>query len=114
MLFGKYSALLLLSLSVFLRAWCSPELDKGKKLYAQHCAECHGASGEGVEDEFSKPLVGDWPIEKLTNYIGKTMPDYDPDEVKGKDAELVSRFIYRASTKNPSSFEKNLESSLPV
>ena len=55
--------------------WSSPELNKGKELYAQYCAECHGQGGEGVEDEFSKPLVGDWPLEKLTDYIGQTMPE---------------------------------------
>ena len=78
MVFGKYSVLLLLSLLVFLRAWCNPEFETGKKLYIQHCAECHGENGEGVEDEFSKPLVGDWPLGKLTDYVSKTMPDYDP------------------------------------
>ena len=87
-------------------AWSSPELNKGKELYAQYCAECHGQGGEGVEDEFSKPLVGDWPLQKLTDYIGKTMPDYDPDEVKGKDAELVSRFIYQSFYQKPERFRK--------
>ena len=86
--------------------WSSPELKKGKELYAQYCAECHGQGGEGVEDEFSKPLVGDWPLQKLTDYIGKTMPDYDPDEVKGKDAELVSRFIYQSFYQKPELFRK--------
>jgi len=86
--------------------WSSPELNKGKELYAQYCAECHGQGGEGVEDEFSKPLVGDWPLQKLTDYIGKTMPDYDPDEVKGKDAELVSRFIYKSFYQRPELFRK--------
>ena len=86
--------------------WSSPELNKGKELYAQYCAECHGQGGEGVEDEFSKPLVGDWPLQKLTDYIGKTMPDYDPDEVKGKDAELVSRFIYQSFYQRPELFRK--------
>ncbi len=87
-------------------AWSSPELNKGKELYAQYCAECHGQGGEGVEDEFSKPLVGDWPLQKLTDYIGKTMPDYDPDEVKGQDAELVSRFIYQSFYQKPELFRK--------
>ena len=86
--------------------WSSPESVKGKKLYAQYCAECHGQGGEGVENEFSKPLIGDWPIEKLTDYVGKTMPDYDPDEVTGKDAELVSRFIYQSFYQKPELFRK--------
>ena len=49
--------------------WSSPESVKGKKLYAQYCAECHGQGGEGVENEFSKPLIGDWPIEKLETLV---------------------------------------------
>ena len=106
MRFRNYFALVLLVSFKGTGAWSSPELDKGKKLYAQHCAECHGTSGEGVEDEFSKPLVGDWPLQKLTDYIGKTMPDYDPDEVKGKDAELVSRFIYQSFYQKPELFRK--------
>ena len=106
MRFRNYFALVLLVSFKGTGAWSSPELDKGKKLYAQHCAECHGTSGEGVEDEFSKPLVGDWPLQKLTDYIGKTMPDYDPDEVKGKDAELVSRFIYKSFYQRPELFRK--------
>jgi hypothetical protein len=59
-----------------------------------------------VEDEFSKPLTGDWPIEKLNRYVDETMPDYDPDEVKGQDAELVSRFIYQSFYQKPELFRK--------
>ena len=106
MAFGKYSVLLLLSLLVFLRAWCNSEFETGKKLYTQHCAECHGESGEGVEDEFSKPLVGDWPLGKLTDYVTKTMPDYDPELVTGKQAEAVSRFVFESFYKKPELFIK--------
>ena len=106
MVYGKYSALLLLSLSIFLRAWCNPEIESGKKLYTQHCAECHGEKGEGVEDEFSKPLVGDWPLEKLTDYVTKTMPDYDPEVVTGKEAQAVSKFVFDSFYKKPELFRK--------
>jgi hypothetical protein len=34
------------------------------------------------------------------------MPDYDPDEVKGQDAELVSRFIYQSFYQKPELFRK--------
>ena len=106
MVFGKYSTLLLLSLLVFLRAWCNPEFETGKKLYIQYCAECHGEEGEGVEDEFSKPLVGDWPLGKLTDYVIKTMPDYDPGLVTGKQAEAVSKFVFESFYKKPELFRK--------
>jgi mono/diheme cytochrome c family protein len=42
MRFRNYFALVLLVSLQGTGAWSSPELDKGKKLYAQHCAECHG------------------------------------------------------------------------
>ena len=106
MRFRNYFALVLFVSLQGTSAWSNPELDKGKKLYAHHCAECHGSSGEGVEDEFSKPLTGDWPIEKLSRYVDETMPDYDPDEVKGQDAELVSRFIYQSFYQKPEIFRK--------
>ena len=63
--FGRYSTIFILTLFGIPSAWCNPEIETGEKLFAQHCAECHGAKGEGVEDEFSKPLVGDWPLKKL-------------------------------------------------
>ena len=66
---------------------------RGKELYSIHCAECHGDRGQGEENEYTKPLVGNWPLEKLVRYIDETMPDYDPDLVVGKEAEQVSSFI---------------------
>ena len=79
----------------------------GKKLYAQNCAECHGEQGEGVEDEYSKPLIGDWPVSKLIHYVDKTMPDYDPDLVKGKEAEAISRFVFKTFYQKPEFFQKD-------
>ena len=48
-------------------------------------AQRDGEQGEGVEDEYSKPLIGDWPVTKLIHYVDRTMPDYDPNMVKGKE-----------------------------
>ncbi len=104
--FGKYSTIFILTLLGIPSAWCNPEIETGKKLFAQHCAECHGAKGEGVEDEFSKPLVGDWPLKKLIHYVSKTMPDYDPEVVTGKEAEAVSKFIFESFYKKPELFRK--------
>ena len=68
---------------------------------------------KGVEDEFSKPLVGDWPLKKLIHYVSKTMPDYDPEVVTGKEAEAVSKFIFESFYKSPKCSGKNRESNLP-
>ncbi len=78
----------------------------GEKLYIQHCAECHGDKGQGVENEYSKPLIGDWPVTKLIHYVDKTMPDYDPNLVQGKEADAISRFIFTNFYKKPELFEK--------
>jgi hypothetical protein len=67
----------------------------GTKIYAEQCARCHGARGEGSED-YKKPLVGDRSVAQLAKYIAKTMPDDDPGSVSQTDAELVAAFIHDA------------------
>ncbi|MDA8988950.1 DUF1592 domain-containing protein [Opitutales bacterium] len=88
--------------------WLSatPKPVKGKDIFLKHCAECHGNRGEGVDDEYSKPLIGDWPRDKLTQYIEETMPDYDPALVKGQEAETVSHYIYNTFYQKPGLFAK--------
>ena len=68
----------------------------GRVLYAEQCADCHGANGEGVDGEYDEALHGDWSITKLTRVITRTMPDDDPDLCVGEDAEAVARYIYDA------------------
>ncbi len=84
----------------------TPDNIKGRNLFIQYCAECHGERGEGVEDEYSKPLVGDWSINKLINYVDETMPDYDPKLVTGSDAETISRYVYQSFYRKPELFSK--------
>ena len=86
-------------------AWSNPSAQAGQILYNKHCAECHGDKGQGVEDEYSKPLIGDWPIEKIIRYVDKTMPDYEPGLVKGREAEEVSRFIFESFYQKPELFQ---------
>ncbi len=64
----------------------------GRQTYRQQCAKCHGRNGEGVKGKYDDALQGDWSIEKLTRYIGKSMPDDDPGTCAGP--ETVARFIY--------------------
>ena len=104
MCFRSVCFLFFLGLCFGPKVWSNPIYKDGEKLYAQHCAECHGANGEGVEDEFSKPLVGDWPIQKLIHYVDKTMPDYDPGLVKGKEAEAISHFLFESFYRKPELF----------
>lgn len=79
------------------RAACAADANpNGSQIYRQMCAKCHGKQGEGVKGKYDDALHGDWSIEKLTRFIDKTMPDDDPDQCKGADAEAVARFIYDA------------------
>ena len=75
-----------------------PETDvhsSAAALYQTHCADCHGAEGEGVAGEFDDPLIGDWTIERLARKIDRTMPEDDPDAVVGADAQAIAAFIYQ-------------------
>ena len=69
---------------------------KGREIFRQLCAKCHGRNGEGAKGKYDDALRGDWPIEKLTRYIDKNMPDDAPEKCVGADAEAVARYIYDA------------------
>ena len=66
----------------------------GELIFANQCAKCHGDKGQGVADDYDEPLVGDWPIEKLTRVITRTMPEDDPKKCVGKEAALVARYVF--------------------
>src|SRR5436309_7606130 len=69
-------------------------LPDGRRIYRELCVKCHGRNGEGVKGKYDDALHGDWPIEKLTRFIDKSMPDDAPQKCKGPDAEAVARYIY--------------------
>jgi hypothetical protein len=69
---------------------------RGREIFRQLCAKCHGRNGEGVKGKYDDALRGDWAIEKLTRYIDKNMPDDAPEKCKGPDAEAVARYVYDA------------------
>jgi hypothetical protein len=66
----------------------------GEKIYRQRCATCHGAAGEGTEDDYPHPLAGDRSVPQLAKLIAKTMPSDDPGTCKGEDADKVASYIY--------------------
>jgi hypothetical protein len=70
--------------------------ENGKRIFAQKCASCHGAAGEGVKGKFSKPLVGSQSVQQLADVIAKTMPEDDPGTVIGAEAAAVAQFIHDA------------------
>jgi hypothetical protein len=66
----------------------------GEQIYRQKCASCHGASGEGTDEHYPRPLVGERPVASLARLIAKTMPEDAPGECVGADADKVAAFIY--------------------
>lgn len=72
----------------------SPELSRGKALYANLCVECHGKQGEGVKGKYREALRGSWSLDKLARVIDRTMPDGAPEKCVGEEARAVARYIY--------------------
>ena len=68
----------------------------GEELYAQHCASCHGADGQGVDEEYGEPLWGDKSVESLARYIHKSMPEDDEEAVVDEEATAVARYMHDA------------------
>lgn len=74
----------------------SPLQQRGQTIYANQCADCHGARGEGVSDAYEDALVGDDSIGQLSELIVETMPEGSPEECMGADAEAVAAYIHYA------------------
>ncbi|HUG66465.1 MAG TPA: DUF1592 domain-containing protein [Pirellulaceae bacterium] len=68
----------------------------GQRIYEQHCASCHGETGQGVAEKQPEPLVGDRSLLDLTEVIIDTMPEENPDQVVGDDAKAVAEYIHEA------------------
>ncbi len=68
----------------------------GEQIYRQMCVSCHGSNGEGTDDHFPRPLIGDRTLPRLTRYIAETMPEDDPGSCTGPDADKVAAYVYDA------------------
>jgi uncharacterized protein DUF1592/uncharacterized protein DUF1588/PA14 domain-containing protein/cbb3-type cytochrome c oxidase subunit III len=66
----------------------------GLDIFRQRCAKCHGRNGEGVNGKYDGPLQGDRPLDKLTRYIERNMPDDAPGTCKAQQATAVAKYIY--------------------
>ena len=79
------------------RALPAPADDRaGEQIWKAQCARCHGEQGQGVEAEYSEPLIGDKSIGELAAIINETMPSDDPQTCVGPAAEQVAAYIYDA------------------
>lgn len=68
----------------------------GEAIYKELCAACHGANGEGVDEHYPNPLIGDCSLTELTQYVEKSMPEDDPGKCVGDDAAKVAAFVFDA------------------
>lgn len=66
----------------------------GERIYRESCADCHGDQGQGAEDLYEKPLVGDSSIVELAQLIERTMPEGDAESCVGDEAGAVASYIY--------------------
>jgi cytochrome c553 len=66
----------------------------GERVYRQKCASCHGSSGEGTEDHYPRPLIGERSVASLARLIAKTMPEDAPGDCVGEEAQNVAAYIH--------------------
>ena len=69
---------------------------RGEQIYKSMCAHCHGDKGQGVAEAYADPLVGDDSVGQLQRLISETMPEDEPDQCVGPDAEAVAAYVYYA------------------
>ena len=68
----------------------------GAQIYRQRCDSCHGPSGEGTDDHYPRPLIGERSVAGLAKLIAKTMPEDAPGDCVGEDADKVAAYIYES------------------
>ena len=100
------SAVILLSIGVCFCTCCqafgqdASELTSlqqaGKVIYQKDCMACHGELGEGTDEHYSEPLVGDATLGELSEVIAATMPEESPESCVGEDAKAVAAYIHFA------------------
>ncbi|MBK1827255.1 DUF1592 domain-containing protein [Haloferula rosea] len=68
----------------------------GRQIYQKLCVECHGANGEGNDEEFVDPLYGEKSVEALARRIHRTMPEDEEHLCVDDDAAAVAAYIHQA------------------
>ncbi|MEQ1760291.1 MAG: cytochrome c [Vicinamibacterales bacterium] len=89
--------------TVWQGAYTSPQAERGRSAFSEHCAECHGSQLEGGE---GPSLVGDkfwsdWKestVDSLLGFVSKNMPFDDAGSLAGKlsatmYADIVSHIL---------------------
>jgi cytochrome c553 len=66
----------------------------GEQIYRQQCSTCHGAMGEGTDENYPHPLHGNRTAAQLARLIARTMPKDAPKKCPADDAEKVAAYVY--------------------
>jgi hypothetical protein len=69
---------------------------RGEQIYRARCAKCHGAAGEGSDEEYPNHLTGDKSLEQLARFIAKKMPKDSKQKCSQEEAQQVSAYIFDA------------------
>lgn len=82
--------------------YTAEQADEGARVYAVHCAMCHGARLEGTVE--TPGLVGkfvanwaDRPLGDLFEYLARAMPQGSPGTLTPHDNARLVAFILRAN-----------------
>ena len=81
---------------------------KGRRIYNNQCASCHGNEGQGVAGSYEEELTGDMSLEALTTVIERTMPEDDPDLCVAADAKAVAKYIHKTFYSPAAQAKKNM------
>jgi mono/diheme cytochrome c family protein len=85
--------------SVWDGIYTKEQAERGKKLYLESCAECHGRDLEGVDD--AKPLIGDvfmktWnakTVGRLIDVTKRSMPPETPNSLSRQVCTDVAAYV---------------------
>ncbi len=73
-----------------------PLWERGRVLYADQCAGCHGAEGQGHAEHYPHVLAGDKSINELAKLIHDTMPKDAAELCVGEDARAAAVYIHES------------------
>lgn len=82
--------------------YSAAQADEGARVYAAHCAMCHGARLEGTVEtpELVGRFVARWadrPLADLFDYVSRAMPQSAPGRLGPEDNARLVAFILRAN-----------------
>ncbi|MFC3102186.1 cytochrome c [Altererythrobacter lauratis] len=82
--------------------YTSAQADAGGRLYAIHCAMCHGAGLQGTVEvpPLTGRFVANWggrPLGELFHYLSRAMPQHAPGALSAADNANILAFLLRTN-----------------